>query len=261
VLPVYLQIKEALAKEIASGAIAPGELMPSEAELMRTWSVSRITARNVVKELSKDGLIYTVHGRGSFVAQARVTNVLPTLNSYSHDVARQGMRAGSRVLSLAPAAADNEVAARLLIQPGAPVIAFRRLHLANGRPVSVSSTALPLAALGPAREFFTRSNLENQSLYSLFEERGFVLTGGEQEVSASAATAEEARLLDVKRGAPLLYADRIVFAQNKGRVEYTRIWTRPDRSRWKIELGPMASATASTESLSENQPRRRAAGR
>ena len=61
--------------------------------------------------------------------------------------------------------------------------------------------------------------------------------------------------------APLLYADRIVFAENEGRVEYTRIWTRPDRSRWKIELGPMASTTASAVGLSDNQPRRRAVGR
>ncbi len=238
-LPVYLQIKETLAKDIADGELAPGDIIPSESEMMRRWSVSRITARNVVKELSKDGLVYTVHGRGSFVSQPRITNVLPTLNSYSHDVTAQGMQAGSRVLEFGRIEADREVATRLLVPPQSAMIHFRRVHFANRKAVSISETFLPVSALGAAHGAFTREAVENHSLYGLFQQLGFDLVGGEQEVSATLATLEQAKLLETKRDAALLYADRIAFAPGKIRIEYTRIWTRPDRSRWKIELGPM----------------------
>lgn len=241
-LPVYLQIKEKVARDIAAGVLAPGELIPSESELMRTWAVSRITARNVVKELSKEGLVYTLHGRGSFVAQPRVMNVLPTLNSYSHDVTAQGMEAGSRVLAIGLSKADKQTAARLLIAPDAPVIRFRRLHLANRKPVSISHTSLPVAALGPAQARFTRETLENHSLYDLFADLGFRLAGGEQEIAAANAGAADAKLLDVAPGAALLYAERVVFTEDRIRIECTRMLTRPDRSRWKIELGPMQPA-------------------
>lgn len=238
-MPRYLQIKDTLAKEIAAGAWAPGDILPSETELMRTWSVSRITARSVIKALNADGLVYTVHGRGSFVSQPRVTNVLPSLNSYSHDVIAQGMRAGSRVLQFQSLVADNDVAGRLHISPGSPLIAFTRLHLANDQPVSISRTSIPIAALGPAQTGLTREALENHSLYDLLRQLGIELAGGEQEMSASSASKEQAELLGVAKGDALSTADRIVFRKDRTRIEYTRIWTRPDRSRWKVELGPM----------------------
>ncbi len=238
-MPRYLEIRDMLADNIAAGALAPGDILPSETELMRTWSVSRITARNVIKALSADGLVYTVHGRGSFVSQPRVTNVLPTLNSYSHDVAAQGMRAGSKVLQFQRLEADSDVATRLHISPGSPVIAFTRLHLANDKPVSISRTSLPVAALGAAHEKLTRDALENHSLYDLLRDLGIDLAGGEQEMSASAASQEQASLLGLATGDPLSTADRIVFRKDRTRIEFTRMWTRPDRSRWKVELGPM----------------------
>lgn len=235
----YLQIRDRLASVIAAGELAPGDLLPSEAELMRTWSVSRITARNVIKALSADGLVYTVHGRGSFVSQPRVTNVLPTLNSYSHDVEAQGMRARNRVLQFQRLEADSDVSSHLHISPGSPVIAFTRLHLANDKPVSISRTSLSVAALGAAQEQLTREALENHSLYDLLRRLGIELAGGEQEMSASAASQEQAELLGLATGDPLSTADRVVFRHDRIRVEFTRMWTRPDRSRWKVELGPM----------------------
>lgn len=238
-MPRYLQIRDTLASEIAAGRLGPGDILPSETELMRAWSISRITARSVIKALSNDGLIYTVHGRGSFVSQPRVTNVLPSLNSYSHDVAAQGMRAGSKVLQFHRLEADSDVATRLHISPGSPVIAFTRLHLANSKPVSISRTSLAAAALGRTQEHLTREALENHSLYDLLRDLGVDLAGGEQEMSATAASKEQAELLELNKGDPLSTADRIVFRKDRMRIEYTRIWTRPDRSRWKVELGPM----------------------
>ena len=66
--PKYVQIMDWLREEILAGHLAPDQKLPSESELMRRFGVSRIVAVNALTRLTESGLIYRLHGKGSFVA-------------------------------------------------------------------------------------------------------------------------------------------------------------------------------------------------
>ena len=142
VAPVYLQLKQALAQDISDGKVQPGDLLPSEAELMKAWSVSQITVRNAIKELVRDGFAYTLHGKGTFVAEQKITNYLPSLTSLSHDVSDRGMTPGSRLLLLETIQADKDIASHLHVSPGSPIIHFDRVTFGGRRALSLSDTRM-----------------------------------------------------------------------------------------------------------------------
>jgi GntR family transcriptional regulator len=237
---ISLQLKDALAQDIEQGKYQAGDILPSETELIKTWSVSRITVRNAIKKLALEGLVYTVHGRGTFVSEQKITNYLPSLTSLSHDVAKKGMVPGSRVLYLQQIAADKTAAARLHLAPGGRVIYFVRLHLADDKPIAMAYTYLSIAAIVPHQDRFTPETLEKGSFYGLLEEIGVNLSGGIQSISAVGATAEQAGHLQVETGSPLIESERVSFIRDKTPVEFTRMLSRPDLIQWKVLLGPMS---------------------
>jgi GntR family transcriptional regulator len=237
---IYLQLKDALAQDIAQGKYQPGDILPSETALSKTWSVSRITVRNAIKLLAAEGLVYTLHGRGTFVSEQKITNYLPSLTSMSSDVAKKGMVPGSRVLHLEQIAADKTAAARLHLSPGDPVIYFVRITLADVKPIAMAYTYVSIAAVVPHQNQFTPEALENGSFYGLLEKIGVHLYGGTQSISAAGATPEQAEHLRVEIGSPLIESERVSFAHNKIPVEFTRMLARPDLIQWKVTLGPMS---------------------
>ncbi len=237
--PIYVQLKEAVAKDIAQGVFQPGDLLPSETELMKTWSVSRITVRNAIKELAREGLVYTMHGKGTFVAEQKITNYLPSLTSLSHDVASKGMAPGSKVLTLEVIEADKVVAPKLHISPGSPVIHFVRVTMADGEPIAIGYTYVSLAAIAPNQSAFSVASLENKSFYELLNQIGVHLIGGIQSISASAADEFQAKTLGVEAGSPLIDSERVAHTHDRVYVEFTKMLARPDRIQWKTSLGPV----------------------
>src|SRR5829696_3091820 len=96
-LPRYYQLKEILHEKIRTGQWQPGALIPSERELCAQYGLSRMTARQSVIELVREGLLYRVQGKGTFVARPRITQQLMALTGFSQDMAARGFKAGAQV--------------------------------------------------------------------------------------------------------------------------------------------------------------------
>ncbi len=109
--PLYMQVKEALLDEILSGRCRPHDRLPSERELSQQFDVSRMTVRQALLELARDGAIYARVGKGTFVAAPKIDQQLRTLTSFSQDVRSRGGQSTSRVLEAREMAASAEVAA------------------------------------------------------------------------------------------------------------------------------------------------------
>ncbi len=236
--PLFFQLSDALTAQIQAGAYAPGDLLPSENDLIAQYSVSRTTVRRAIQELVNDGLAYTIHGKGTFVAERQLTQHLNRLTSFSHDVAQRGMQPSRRILQVDIQFPDQHLAAQLRISPSTTVIYLARLLLADGEPVSIGHTYLPTTVIAPHQGAFTKAALEQEGLYALLRRLGLELLGGEQIVSASAASAEEAQLLEVPPGSPLLSSERLAWAQRETPVEFTLMKSRSDKARWRIALAP-----------------------
>lgn len=235
---MYRQLKDFIANEISQGKYQPGDILPSETELIRAWSVSRITVRNAIKQLAMEGLVYTKHGRGTFVSEEKITNYLPSLTSLSHDVSKRGKVPKSKVLTLEHVVANNSVASQLHLSPVDPVIHFIRVTYADKEPIAVAYTYIALPAVVPHQSRITLEALENESFYTLLENIGVRLAGGVQTISAAGANSFEAEHLQVDVGSPLIESRRVSYTGERVHVEYTRMMARPDMIQWKVVLGP-----------------------
>ena len=105
-LPLYGQIRNALRARILDGSYAPGSQVPSESALGQVFSASRITVRQALSDLQKEGLIYKVHGKGSFVSRPKAFQNVSTLQGFAEQMSARGYEVLNQLLSLAHAPAS-----------------------------------------------------------------------------------------------------------------------------------------------------------
>lgn len=221
--PQYRQIEQALRERIAT--LRPGERLPSDAELCAEFGVSRMTARNAMQRLAEEGLVDRHPGRGSFVATPLAHRRTDRLMTFSSEMARRGHVPSSRLLARAIRPSTRAEAASLELPPGEPIVEVRRVRLADNQPIAVESAVL-VQACGPA---VLAADLEAGSLHAAIHASGFSLRRGTGTVGASAATSEDARLLDVRRGDPLLVERRVILDDDGRRIEATESRYAADR--------------------------------
>jgi GntR family transcriptional regulator len=236
-IPKFRQIKSQLAELISRGDYKPGDLLPSETELIDKYAVSRITVRNAIKELVNEGKVYVVHGKGTFVSNLKMSSDLPTLSSFTYDALKRGKKPSHKILLLETITSDKYISSILQIPPNAKLIHFDRLYLANEIPISIGFTYIPLEVVAPHQSMFNTKALEEKSMYDILNQIGIGICGGEQTISATSATKEYSNLLNVSINSPLLYAERIAYNEAKINIEYSRIVSRPDLNEWKVTLG------------------------
>ena len=207
-VPRYYEIEQALRARIAD--LRPDDPLPSDAMLCQEFGVSRMTARNAVQRLSQEGLVYRVPGRGTFVAEPPVHRQAGHLLSFTEEMRRRGRVPSSQLLAREVRDPGPAEASRLQLDPGAEVIAVRRLRVADDEPVAIEEAVFP-AAIAPLIE---HADLEHASLHDTLVEGGHVPTMGRARLCAEAAGPQDAPLLDVPEGSPLLVEKRVIHDQD-----------------------------------------------
>jgi len=110
-VPLYTQLKELLRERILDGTYAPHSRMPSESELGKAFDVSRITVRQALGDLQKEGLIFKIHGKGTFVAKPKAFQNVSTLQGLGESMTQMGYEVINRLRSLRHVPANALVAA------------------------------------------------------------------------------------------------------------------------------------------------------
>lgn len=233
-LPRYHQVEEWVREQIASGAWAPGSLIPSEPELCRRFGVSRITIRKAMGNLVQDGQVRVVQGRGTFVAAPKMAErFIQRAFGIYEDFERRGISLTTRVLRQEVAAASGEIADRLRLEVGEQVHVIERLRSVGDEKMLISITYIPYQLCPElAREDLTRG-----SLYRLLRTRyGLAITRGERRLEAVAAGQHEARLLDVALATPLLQLDSVAYRRDGRPFEYSITLHRGDKAAVEVEF-------------------------
>lgn len=237
-MPYYVQLKDALTAAIDAGRYQPGDLIPGENELIDRFDVSRTVVRQALAELTNEGRIYRLRGKGSFVSGRKVTDrVSHATLGFFDDLAAAGQRVTNKVLRCELVSASETVATRLGIQPGAKCLELDRVRYVEGDVVAFMRSYLP-SALGPRLlTRMKRFDLERNSMYRFLEGIvGVRVHSGHRTVVVQFADDELAAHLDVDAGAPLLFIESIEKDQGGRAVEYSEAWHRSDRFRLEIEV-------------------------
>jgi len=195
----YLKLAAELRDAIAGGGSGPGQLLPSEAELAATHGVSRVTVRKALGQLKAEGLVDSRQGFGWYALAAPLRQSLRELTTIEAQVSAAGSVPRRRVLSFAFVDAPSRAAEVL---GATTVLEIARLNLADDRPFARVTVWVPehLAA------DLSRRAVEHQPLYELL---GITLGGATQAITAVGASPEDAALLDLPVGSPLLRCERI----------------------------------------------------
>lgn len=205
-VPLYYQVSRQIEAAIDTGELAPGDRLENEISLADRWGLSRPTMRRAIQELVDKGLLVRRRGIGTQVVHGRVKRPMD-LTSLFDDLARSDQKPATQLLDRELVPAPAAVAEPLGVPVGTQVLHLERLRSARDEPLAVLRNWLP-ADLAPA---LAAEALETRGLYELMRGTGVHLRVATQRIGARGATAPEARLLKVRKGAPLLTMERVTY--------------------------------------------------
>ena len=210
ITPLYVQLMEELETSIRNGVYKPGDKIMTEAEMAKEYGVSLITVRKAVGSLMEKGLVVRKQGKGTFVTKPKYSRNMKKLQSFTEMCEQMGVKPGAQVLENRLIMADKKVADRLGIEPGSNVVYIYRLRLADGEPVQVEKSYFPLKYA-----FLLEEDLNNGSMFECLKEKaGAKVASSEKMIELCRATAEEAALMDVKKGDYLLFVKSTAYDEN-----------------------------------------------
>ncbi len=243
---LYARIEETIAKEIAQGEYRPGDKLPTEDALIERFQVSRITVRRAIQNLVSRGLLEIRRGLGTFVLSPRIEAELTKLTGFVEDMKSVGRKATARVVSQGVVAASARVAERLQLTKGTKVMRIKRVRLAEGTPVSLDETYLPLL-LGKQ---IVQNDLRLHPIFTLLEERyGVPLVEADYELEAVIATKAVAEALQVTVGSPIFQIERTSMTTGNQPVDYEVLSYRGDLVRFVTKLLRQPGKSRGTQAL------------
>ena len=208
--PAYRKIADALRTKIRTGELAPGALLPTQAELAERYAVARMTVRQALTELSNEGLIFAQQGRGTIVRERRPVVYRPgaeyfpritrRLDRFMAKLQKEG-RESAQSIDVAVEAADAFVAQRWQIEPGEPVAVRRRVRYVDGEPFNINDTyyrydlARATAIMNPA-DIPSGSN-------NVLDAKGYAEVRAIDEIYVRMPLQEEIRRLHLQPGTPV----------------------------------------------------------
>lgn len=213
----YARVKAHLKTALAEGRYPPGALMPSEAELVAQFGVSRMTVGRALKELQAEGLVERVQGVGTFATQPGQVSSTLTIHDLHDEIEARGHRHHAEVHLLQAEPASAPLAAQLGLQPGETVFHSLIVHHDNGVPLQCEDRFVhPLEAPEYLGVDFTRTT----PTHHLFQVTA--LWRAQYSIQAARPTAQEAALLQIPADEPCLVVVRRTFSR-RGPITLARL--------------------------------------
>ncbi len=236
--PAYLQIANQLRAAITEGRYSHQDPLPSIAELRRQYGTSDGPVKRAIRQLVDEGLVTTHKGKGAYVRQPKrlrrygTTRHLPATKAgkapLEAEAAQQGMTRDQQVLTVEQVPAPAEVAERLGVDEGAPVLVRRHLLLVDGEPAQLADSYFPadLAAGTPIAE---QAGPIAGGVHAALAGLGYQLDHYREEWVARMPTPHETRGLRLPPGTPVLRLLRTLYAADGQALEVSDFHLAADR--------------------------------
>jgi GntR family transcriptional regulator len=231
--PLYLQLKELLRGYIMDGTYAPHSKLPSENELIKQYKVSRITVRQALRDLQKEGLIFSIQGKGSFVTKPKAVQDLTRLQGFGEAMSRHGLETCSKVLSIKRLPADKNVATALNLEKGQEVFEFKRIRFLNRAPVSLDISYFDIS-IGDRLQ---KEDLIGRDIFEILENNfGLILESADLTIEATIADEEKSKLLKIEANSPLLRLERLTYSKGHVPIDFEYLYYIGDFYRYRLSV-------------------------
>ena len=217
-VPLYYRLAEIVKQKILNSEFEVGESIPTEAELEKEYGVSRITVRQAIDLLCRQGFLIKKRGKTPYVGQSKLEHTFGLISSFTRNIRSKGLIPGTKVLSLCYTKPPRIVARIFETKEEDDVILLKRLRLVNGEPVAIDTTYLQKDHLSQ----FVEKGISQESLYESL----------------------------VKMGSACLLSHRVVRDVKGKVVAYSSTIYRGDRYKYHAKLKGRVSRGRSTKELS-----------
>jgi len=226
-IPFYFQINDILLRKIKAGKFKPHQQIPTEEELTAIFQVSRMTVRQAISKMVSEGILYRKRGHGTFVAEPRLERKVAKLTSATVDMEEAGLKPGAVLLERKVIQPTEEERSILNLGKEEPVLEVVRLRLANEQPIAIGRAVIPVRSYPELIE----ADLDGVvSLTQFMEEHCDCKIGyAHQKIRAVSATADQSRLLKIKKGTSLLHLNRVFYTNNHQPIGVFESFYRGDR--------------------------------
>jgi GntR family transcriptional regulator len=230
-IPLHHQVRSYLLHRIEEGELQPGEQLLQEREYAARFGISLAPVRQAILDLVKDGYLYRVRGRGTFVREHKVEEKISLLSSFTASMQAKGVQADLRITALREAPAPDQVR-QALGRDVRRVVLLQRAATLNGEGAALLTAYLP-AALVPR---LTEMDLTDRSLYRTLEKQyGIVPARAESWIEVVRCQPRVAEILGIAGGTPLLQVEGITYDAERRAIEFSQVLYRADRFRFSIE--------------------------
>jgi len=176
-----------------------------------------------------------VHGKGTFVSPPKLQKGILELTSFSEDMRKRGLKPGHKILEFDYVLPDNQTTRQLEItDPNKKVLRIKRLRFGDEIPIGIQDSYLDLEK----SQTITREEMgESGSIYAILQEKyGIYPAEADETLEVTLATRDEADLLQIAEGSPLLLNERTLWSQDRKAIEFVRILYRGDRYKYFLRL-------------------------
>lgn len=231
-VPKYIQIMNYYLEKIESNILKEGEKIPGEEEIGKLFNVSRITVRNALNELAREDYILKIQGKGSFVKARKTGLELNSLQGFTEEMIKKGLKPATEVVSINIELPSAEVAKILHIERDVKIYTLKRLRYANDIVMAIEHVRLPFYyCIGLEKKDLTKS------LYAILEsDYNLKAVRATQTIEADIAGKTNAKLMNIKAGDAVLNINRISYTENDSPLEYVQSIYRGDRYKFKVDL-------------------------
>jgi GntR family transcriptional regulator len=233
-IPLYIQVKQKITQELMSGNWRAGDLIPSEIELAQSYQVSQGTVRKAIDELSIEKILIRRQGKGTYVTTHNEEQIqLRFLRLTSSKGNKEKLE--SQLLSYEKTRVNSYVANRLNLRPGSSVYKIKRVLTFAKKPLILDEiyiSTIPFKGLNAEM-----INQKKGSLYRLYESNyGIQMLNADEKIKAVSAEAEVSKLLNIKKGHPLLGIERVSYTYGNKPIEWRLGLCLTDEYHYQTEL-------------------------
>jgi len=241
-LPLYAQVKENLRERILDGTYPPHAQLPAESEIGAAFGVSRITVRQALNDLQKEGLIFKLPGKGTFVSKPKAFQELSQLEGFAEAMSRRGYEIYNRLAGFQFVGAAPNVAQQLRLTAGDAVAEIKRIRLLNREPVSLEVTYVA-AELG---ERLRQEDLATRDIFLILEnDYGIALGTASLQIDAILADHALSAALQIDEGMPVLRIERLTHTADGKPLDFEYLYFRGDAFQYRLHIARRPSTTES----------------
>lgn len=207
VIPLYKQMEDLLIERIKSGEFKRGERLPSVTELADEYGVSVVTARRTINNLSKNGVVTKRQGKGTFVSMPVFHRNFSQVLSFSDACKMNNTKPGAKLLVIEVLKDMKHITKQLEREGENEIVHVSRLRFVNDKPISIETSYFPISF-----SYLFEEDMNDTSLFEIIREKsGLQVVHSSREFQICRASQNEADLLCISKGMPLLLVDSIAY--------------------------------------------------